>query len=381
MTDLDLTGRTALVTGGAQGLGEGMAQALAAAGARVVVADLQDDLGEKVADSLKGDGHGFVHLDVTDEAQLGERRDGGRLRLRRARHPGQQRRRRDHQPDRRRRPEGHPHHARGQRPRHGARASSGACARCGPTASAGKGGSIINISSVAATIAFPGIPIYSATKSAVDRLTRVAAMESGKLGYGVRVNCIYPGLVPTAMGQGLAVDMAAARPVRLARGGRRRGHRAHPLGSPRRGRRHGRRRGLPGLRRVPLRQRRRPAGRRRDGDVTMTDKPVIVYGASGYTGRLICEYLREYHVPFVAAGRDGGKLKTSMESNVAGIETADYEVVEVDPRRRVADRAVHAAPRSSATPSARSASAGPRSSRPAWPPASTTSTPPASRTG
>jgi hypothetical protein len=58
-------------------------------------------------------------------------------------------------------------------------------------------------------------------------------------------------------------------------------------------------------------------------------RPVIVYGASGYTGRLICEYLREYHVPFVAAGRDEAKLKTSMESNVAGIETADYEVVEV----------------------------------------------------
>ena len=61
----------------------------------------------------------------------------------------------------------------------------------------------------------------------------------------------------------------------------------------------------------------------------MSDKPVVVYGASGYTGRLICEYLREYNVPFVAAGRDGGKLKASMESNVAGIETADYEVVEV----------------------------------------------------
>ncbi len=39
-------------------------------------------------------------------------------------------------------------------------------------------------------------------------MTRVAAMESGKLGYGVRVNCIYPGLVPTAMGAGLANDMA-----------------------------------------------------------------------------------------------------------------------------------------------------------------------------
>lgn len=73
---------------------------------------------------------------------------------------------------------------------------------------AGNGGVIVNIASVAATIAFPGISVYSATKSAVDRLTRVAAMESGKLGYGVRVNCVYPGLVPTAMGAGLANDMA-----------------------------------------------------------------------------------------------------------------------------------------------------------------------------
>ena len=61
----------------------------------------------------------------------------------------------------------------------------------------------------------------------------------------------------------------------------------------------------------------------------MSTKPVVVYGASGYTGRLICEYLREFNVPFVAAGRDGAKLKTSMESHVAGIETADYEIVEV----------------------------------------------------
>lgn len=59
-------------------------------------------------------------------------------------------------------------------------------------------------------------------------------------------------------------------------------------------------------------------------------KPVVVYGASGYTGRLICEYLRELGVPFVAAGRDEGKLKASMEANVAGIETADYEVVQVE---------------------------------------------------
>jgi NAD(P)-dependent dehydrogenase (short-subunit alcohol dehydrogenase family) len=76
-----------------------------------------------------------------------------------------------------------------------------------PGGGAGAGGVIINVASVAATIAFPGIAVYSATKSAVDRLTRVAAMESGKLGYGVRVNCVYPGLVATQMGMQLAADM------------------------------------------------------------------------------------------------------------------------------------------------------------------------------
>jgi len=79
-----------------------------------------------------------------------------------------------------------------------------------PGGGAGQGGAVVNISSVAATIAFPAIAGYSATKSAVDRLTRVAAMESGKLGYGVRVNCIYPGLVPTEMGMKLAADVVAA---------------------------------------------------------------------------------------------------------------------------------------------------------------------------
>lgn len=207
MTALDLTGRTALVTGGAQGLGEGMALALAAAGARVVVADLQDDLGAKVADSLEGDGHGFVHLDVTDEgswenAVTAAASDFGGLDVL-VNNAGVEISSLIVDVD--------PKDVRTMLEvnilgtalglKWGLRAMR-------PDGVAGKGGSIINISSVAATIAFPGIPIYSATKSAVDRLTRVAAMEAGKLGYGVRVNCIYPGLVPTAMGQGLAADMA-----------------------------------------------------------------------------------------------------------------------------------------------------------------------------
>jgi len=77
-----------------------------------------------------------------------------------------------------------------------------------PGGAAGRGGAIVNIASVAATIAFPAIAAYSATKSGIDRLTRVAAAESGRLGYGVRVNCIHPGLTPTAMGDQLAADCA-----------------------------------------------------------------------------------------------------------------------------------------------------------------------------
>ncbi len=61
-----------------------------------------------------------------------------------------------------------------------------------------------------------------------------------------------------------------------------------------------------------------------------TTKPVVVYGASGYTGRLICEYLREYGVPFVAAGRDKAKLEAALATNVAGVETADFEIVQVE---------------------------------------------------
>ena len=57
------------------------------------------------------------------------------------------------------------------------------------------------------------------------------------------------------------------------------------------------------------------------------DKPVVLYGASGYSGRLTAEYLREYNVPFVAAGRNKVKIRDVM-NHVPGIETADYEIVE-----------------------------------------------------
>ncbi len=56
--------------------------------------------------------------------------------------------------------------------------------------------------------------------------------------------------------------------------------------------------------------------------------PVVVYGASGYTGRLVMEHLRELGVGFVAAGRSRAKIEEALKL-VPGIENAIYEIAEV----------------------------------------------------
>jgi 3alpha(or 20beta)-hydroxysteroid dehydrogenase len=208
MTAVDLSGKRALVTGGARGFGASIAQALAEAGASVMIGDVLEELGRETAELVAKSGAqaSFTKLDITDElswqsavtatiSELGGYDilvnnagvevsalmvdlDAAELsRMLQVNIVGT------------------------------ALGIKHAFLAMRPGGAAGAGGAVVNISSVAATIAFPGIAGYSATKSAVDRITRVAAMESGKLGYGVRVNCIYPGLVPTEMGIKLAVDL------------------------------------------------------------------------------------------------------------------------------------------------------------------------------
>jgi 3alpha(or 20beta)-hydroxysteroid dehydrogenase len=208
MSVYDLAGRKALVTGGAQGLGAGMAEALARAGAAVAIGDINEENGKATAALLRESGAQaeYVVLDVTNDASWEQAIEqassalGGLDIL--VNNAGVEVSCLLADLD-----------AAGARTmlevnvlgtalgiKHGFRAMR-------PGGRAGAGGAIVNVASVAATIAFPGIAVYSATKSAVDRLTRVAAVESGKLGYGVRVNCVYPGLVPTQMGMRLAADM------------------------------------------------------------------------------------------------------------------------------------------------------------------------------
>src|SRR5215831_5334273 len=211
MSEKSLAGRKALVTGGARGIGAAIAEALTNAGASVMIGDILADLGKETAGRLAKTGAktGFVELNVTDDAQwekavaatiaaLG----GYDILINNAGIEITSLVIDIKAEDLRRMCEvnivgtglGMKHAFRAMRPG-------------GP---AGTGGAIVNIASVAATIAFTAIAGYSGTKSAVDRMTRVAAMEAGKLGYGVRVNCIYPGLVPTEMGMKLAGDVVAA---------------------------------------------------------------------------------------------------------------------------------------------------------------------------
>jgi 3alpha(or 20beta)-hydroxysteroid dehydrogenase len=76
-----------------------------------------------------------------------------------------------------------------------------------PGGRAGKGGAILNIASIAAVSAQVFLGPYGATKAAVEQLTKVAAVESGKLGWGVRVNCLYPGFIDSDVGAKLAADL------------------------------------------------------------------------------------------------------------------------------------------------------------------------------
>lgn len=72
------------------------------------------------------------------------------------------------------------------------------------------GGAIVNLSSVAALIGTPDAMAYSTSKGAVRTMTKVAAIDCGRKGMKIRVNSVHPGVIQTLMGQQVFDELGAA---------------------------------------------------------------------------------------------------------------------------------------------------------------------------
>lgn len=70
--------------------------------------------------------------------------------------------------------------------------------------SAGRGGAILNVTSISATVGVPGIVAYGATKGGLMQLTKGLAVELAP--YGIRTNAVAPGYVSTSMTADLLSD-------------------------------------------------------------------------------------------------------------------------------------------------------------------------------
>ena len=199
-----VSGKIALVTGGASGIGRGCAAVLAGEGASVVVTDVQDALGKECVAAIEAAGGTAIYLrqDVTSEdewigviAEVKQR--FGRLDI---------------------------------------LVNNAGIGLAGPVTEmsladfrrqqainvegvflglkhglplmrAGGGGSVINISSVAGLTAAPNLAAYSATKGAVRLLTKSVAIECAALKDGVRVNSVHPGIIETPIWDSISGGM------------------------------------------------------------------------------------------------------------------------------------------------------------------------------
>jgi NAD(P)-dependent dehydrogenase (short-subunit alcohol dehydrogenase family) len=199
-----LPGKVALITGGASGIGEATVRLFVAEGASVVVADIQDERGRRLAGEL-GDRAAYARTDVSREADVqaavaetvqrfgrldcifnnaGYGGVGGRVEAISI---------------------------------EGFDETIGVLLRgvllgmkhAAPVMKRQGGGSIISTASVAGLRSGFGPHVYSAAKAAVIQLTRTVAMELGE--HNVRVNCICPGGIATPIfGKGLGLSAERA---------------------------------------------------------------------------------------------------------------------------------------------------------------------------
>jgi len=73
-----------------------------------------------------------------------------------------------------------------------------------------RGGSIVNVASIAANVAEPLLAAYSATKGGVRMLTKAAAVDCARRGYGIRINSVHPGYTDTRLVQEALASLGEA---------------------------------------------------------------------------------------------------------------------------------------------------------------------------
>lgn len=202
--------KTALVTGGASGIGKAIAQRLAAEGADVVISDLQRSLGVKTAAE---NGWKFLEQDVSDEQSWAEivrlvESSYGKLNVL-VNNAGVVGSADATSPESTRLGEWQRIFAVNVEGVFlGCRAAIPAMRRAGE-------GSIINISSVAGLLATPYATAYGASKAAVRQLTKSVAQYCTQEGLNIRCNSVHPGIVRTPLWDRYAEDSARARGVSL----------------------------------------------------------------------------------------------------------------------------------------------------------------------
>jgi NAD(P)-dependent dehydrogenase (short-subunit alcohol dehydrogenase family) len=185
-----LSGKVAFVTGAGGGIGRAIALSLAQEGAKVTVADIKPDLIQETLELGSGLELTGVECDVSDRdavfaaVDATARRDGGldilvnnAVRF----HYGPLA---DFPPD-----------IASSMLDIGVKGVYWCLQAATPHLIARGGGSVINLSSIAVSMAIPNAAVYSSIKGAIDTLTRQQAAELG--GHGIRVNALAPGSVRT----------------------------------------------------------------------------------------------------------------------------------------------------------------------------------------
>jgi NAD(P)-dependent dehydrogenase (short-subunit alcohol dehydrogenase family) len=76
------------------------------------------------------------------------------------------------------------------------------------------GGSIVNLSSLAAFLGTPDLSAYGASKGAVRQFTKTVAIDCARKGYKVRCNSVHPGVILTPMGEGILSSETARERTR-----------------------------------------------------------------------------------------------------------------------------------------------------------------------